>query len=154
MDRTLSSRRYHPYRPSDLEEGDLDADTARNTMSLIELRAMRHVEPGLTIEAVVAELDGHPTPPASPSVTSEPQAAEAPSMGDFIWQIAKARRCCGDSVGPLRPQELIALLDVGCLLSWMCDVREKQERDLRSGFLFEPMNVDEASCEVLYCPST
>ncbi|KAI5833556.1 hypothetical protein K523DRAFT_232485 [Schizophyllum commune Tattone D] len=106
--------RYHPYRTRYTEGDDMDAETARKLLQLMDLHAMKRVQPGLTIASIVAEMEGRSTP-----------AAEAHAKAEAPVSSSASKVCARSEYSRIiSPCELVVLREVSCLFAWACLVQE------------------------------
>ncbi|KAI5900312.1 uncharacterized protein SCHCODRAFT_02674777 [Schizophyllum commune H4-8] len=112
--------RYHPYRTRYTEGDDMDAETARKLLHLMDAHAMRRVQPGLTIASVVAEMEGRSNPPTDAQVT---KITPVPTSASVCPRLLP----CGERVGYpkiVSSHELVVLRELYFLFAWACVVQE------------------------------
>ncbi|KAL1717488.1 hypothetical protein EV715DRAFT_292174 [Schizophyllum commune] len=109
--------RYHPYRTRYTEGDDMDAETARKLLQLMDAHAMKRVQPGLTIASIVAEMQGRSTSPAEAR-----SAKDTPAFTSELKACARGERSkCSRIVSS---HELVVLRDFACSFAWACLVQD------------------------------
>ncbi|KAL1762260.1 hypothetical protein FB107DRAFT_268543 [Schizophyllum commune] len=109
--------RYHPYRTRYTEGDDMDGETARKLLQLMDAHTMKRVQPGLTIASIVAEMQGRSTSPAEAR-----SAKDTPAFTSELKVCARGERSkCSRIVSS---HELVVLRDFACSFAWACLVQD------------------------------
>ncbi|KAL1706088.1 hypothetical protein EV121DRAFT_279041 [Schizophyllum commune] len=109
--------RYHPYRTRYTEGDDMDAETARKLLQLMDAHAMKRVQPGLTIASIVAEMQGRSTSPAEGRSAKDTPAFTSELKACALGERRKYSRIVSS-------HELVVLSDFACSFAWACLVHD------------------------------